>query len=103
MNDRAKKVCFFEKTFLLADISMDLALKMFFFTLSNADVHFTNQKLHWRFYIIAKALLTTCRLELINQKKFVMVTLGKNNKVFVVYVKFLIIGSEMSIHCSRAA
>lgn len=44
--NRAKKFCFFEKTFLLADISIDMALKPFFFTLSNANIYFTN----WRLY-----------------------------------------------------
>lgn len=44
--DRVKKVCFFEKTFLLADISIDVALEMPFLTLSNANVRFTNWKLY---------------------------------------------------------
>lgn len=44
--DRVKKVCFFEKTFLLADISIDVALEMPFLTLSNANVRFTNWELH---------------------------------------------------------
>lgn len=38
--NRAKKVCFFEKTFLLADINMNVALKMLFLILSNADIYF---------------------------------------------------------------
>lgn len=44
--DRAKKVCFIEKTFLLAGISMGMALRMPFLTLSNADIYFTKQRLH---------------------------------------------------------
>lgn len=44
--DRARKVCFFEKTVLLADISMDMAWEMIFFVLSNADIRFTNWELH---------------------------------------------------------
>lgn len=46
VHDRAEKVLFFEEIFLLADISMDVALRIPFFTLSNANVHFT----YWRLY-----------------------------------------------------
>lgn len=46
MYNRAEKFCFFEKTFLLADISIDMALKPFFFTLSNANIYFTNWGLY---------------------------------------------------------
>ena len=38
MHDRAKKIRFFKEIFLLADISMDVALKMSFLTLNNADI-----------------------------------------------------------------
>ena len=38
--DKAKKICLFEKTFLLDDISIDITLKKLFFTLSNANVYF---------------------------------------------------------------
>lgn len=46
MHDRAKKVRFLKEIFLLADISMDVALRMSFFTLSNADIWFTDWKLY---------------------------------------------------------
>ena len=38
VHDKARKICFFEESFLLADISMDVALEMPFLTLSNANV-----------------------------------------------------------------
>ena len=42
-----KLVCswFFQETFLLVDISMEVVLDMSFFTLSNADVQFAEKKL----------------------------------------------------------
>lgn len=41
-----KKSWFFQKTFLLANISIDIiALEMFFFTLNNIKVNFDNQNL----------------------------------------------------------
>lgn len=46
VHDRAEKVRFFEETFLLVEISMDVALGMPFLNLSNADVHFTHRGLH---------------------------------------------------------
>ena len=45
MHDRVKKICFFEET-LLADISMNVALGMFFLTLSNTDIYLTYQGLY---------------------------------------------------------
>lgn len=38
MNDKAKKIGLFEKIFLLTNISMDIALGMFFLTLSNTNI-----------------------------------------------------------------
>ena len=38
VEDKLKKVCFFQKTFLLADFSIGLVLEMLFLTLSNADI-----------------------------------------------------------------
>lgn len=48
VEDKDKKFCFFEKIFLLADISMDVALGMLFLNLSNVEVNFVNWKLKWR-------------------------------------------------------
>lgn len=40
--DKAENICFFKEIFLLSNISMDMALRIFFLTLSNADIYFTN-------------------------------------------------------------
>lgn len=42
MDDKDKKSRFFEKTFLVADINMDVAFRMSFFTLNNIKVNFNN-------------------------------------------------------------
>lgn len=42
VDDINKKSSFFKKVFLLADISIDVALKMFFLILSNIKVNFNN-------------------------------------------------------------
>lgn len=101
IHNKARKVCFFEETFLLADISIDVALRIFFFILSNANIYFTNQELYWRTYSMLKALPTTCRIELINQKEFAMAALGKDNKTLIMHMAFLAVSTEMTIHFSQ--
>lgn len=59
---------FSQKKFLLADISVNVVLGMFFLTLSNADVLFINQELTWGFYITAEALLPIRQIEIIDKK-----------------------------------
>ena len=45
VEDKLGKIRFFQKTFLLADISTEVVLGMPFLTLSNADVQFAEKKL----------------------------------------------------------
>lgn len=44
VNDKEEKTQFFKNTFLLADINIDFTHRMFFFTLNNIKVNFTDQK-----------------------------------------------------------
>ena len=60
-----------------------------FLTFSNADVQFIEKELIWRFYITAKALPTTKRIELIDKKEFAKAALDRNSKTFVIHVAFL--------------
>lgn len=46
VHDKARKVCFFGEIFLLANISIDVALKILLLILSNANVYFTDQKVN---------------------------------------------------------
>ena len=103
VHDRARKVRFFEETFLLADISMDVALGMPFLTLSDADVRFTDRELHWRSYTVSEALPTTRRVELIDRKEFAAAALSKDDEAYVVHVASLAVGTKMTIHPSRTA
>lgn len=54
-----EKIRFFEKTFLLADIGMEVILEMLFLFLSNADVKFGAEKLTSRSYMAVEAVLST--------------------------------------------
>ena len=68
MEDKLERARFFQETFLLADINIEVVLDMPFLTFSNADVQFVEKKFTWKSYNIAKALTTTKRLELIDKK-----------------------------------
>ena len=63
-----------------------MILEILFLTLSKVDIQFAKKKLIWRFYTAAKALLTTKKMELINEKKFDKTALDKNFETFMVYV-----------------
>ena len=99
VKDKLGRTRFFQETFLLADISMEVVLGMPFLTLSNADVQFVKKELTWRSYITAKALPTIKRVELIDKKEFAKVALDENSKTFVVYVASL----DLRIHLDKEA
>ena len=101
MEDKLRKVRFFQETFLLADISAEIVLGMPFLTLSNADVQFVEKELTWRSYTTAEALPTTKRVELINKKEFAKVALNERSETFVVYMAAL--NLTPGIHPDRAA
>lgn len=87
LQNKLKKVWFFEKTLLLVDISMKIILRIAFFSLNNVHIWFTETcNLTWRNYTAAKSILTTNRVKLLNKKKFAKVVLDKNIKTFVVYI-----------------
>lgn len=99
LQDNPERVQFFKNTFLLADISIKMVLRISFLSLGNTDVKFTeSRKLSQRFYNTAEALPTTNRVELIDKRKFAKIALDKNFKTFVTYVAAL---KAMPIHPSK--
>lgn len=89
IDNKDKKTQFFEETFLLADINMNVALKMFFLTLSSIKINLTNLKLKWRSYIIAKIPSTTRLVKLIWKIEFEATTLNRDYEIFIVYIASL--------------
>ena len=89
MEDKLRKVRFFQETFLLADISAEIVLGMPFLTLSNANIQFVKKKLTWRSYTTAETLPTTKWVELINKKEFAKTALDEKSEIFVIHVAFL--------------
>ena len=68
--NKLDQACFFQKTFLLVNISAKVVLKKLFLVFSNANNKFAAYKRIWRFYTSAKYLPTIKQIELINKKNF---------------------------------
>ena len=90
MKDKAKRVRFFENTFLVTNISPEVVFRMLFLTLSGANIDFSSQKLCWRTYTTKEALSTTRRIELVGNKEFVAAPLDPKHEIYIVYVRLLI-------------
>ena len=72
VEDKTNWVRFFEKTFLVANVSPEVVLEIPFLTLSGADIDVLGWELRWRTYTTKKGLPTTKRIELVGKKKFVV-------------------------------
>ena len=92
---------FFQKTFLLVKISMEVVFVMSFVTFSNVDIQFAEKKLMWRIYTTAKALSTIQRKEFIKKEKFAKKALDKNIEAFRIHVSSLSLKSRMTIYPTR--
>lgn len=70
VQDNLRRVWFFEKTFLLANINIEVVLGMLFLSLNNTNIEFAElEKLTWITYTAAEALSTTSQVELINKRE----------------------------------
>lgn len=58
IDNKVRKSQFFDETFSLTNISINIALEMYFFILNNAKIYFINWKYNSRSYITIKAFLT---------------------------------------------
>ena len=67
--DKANRVRFFEETFRVANVSLEIVFEMPFLTLSSTDVDFLGRKLRWRTYITKEALPTTRCVELVVKRR----------------------------------
>ena len=102
VEDTLGRAHFFQKIFLLTDLSIEVVLGMPFLTLSNADIKFAQKELTWRSYTTAEALPTTKRVEIIDRKEFAKAALDENVEAFVVHVTSLSLNS-IAIHPAREA
>ena len=102
VEDTLGRARFFQETFLLTDLSIEVVLKMLFLTFSNANIKFAQKKLTWRSYTTAKALPTIKQVEIIDKKEFAKTALDENVEAFVVHVTSLSL-SSMVIHPAKKA
>ena len=84
--DKANHAKFFKKTFLVANVSLEVVFEMFFLTLSGADVDFLDREFWWRTYIAKKAFPTTRCVKLVGKKKFAAAALDLEHEIFVVHI-----------------
>ena len=102
IQDNLRTIHFFEKIFLLANTSIEIVLKMPFFSFNNVDIKFAElERLIWRTYTAAEALPTTNWVKLIDKRTFAKMALDKNSETFVMYVAALKMPTAMFIHFSR--
>ncbi len=101
--DKDGKDRFFEENFLLANIKLDVVLRILFLTMSNADVDFQARNWQWRSYTIGDILPTTRQVELIGKKEFTIAVLDPEYKTFIVYVADLSINLGNEVHPSKKA
>ena len=89
VTSQANRIRFFEKTFLVANVSPEVILGMPFLTLSSADIDFPKRKLWWRSYTIKKAFSITKRVELVGKKEFIAAVLDLEHETFIVNIASL--------------
>ena len=73
----------------MANVSPEVVLGMFFFTLSGADVDFLGQELWWKTYTTEEAFPTTRCIELVDKKEFAAIALDPESETFVIHVTLL--------------
>ena len=95
---------FFQESFLLAETSIKVVLRMPFITLSNGNIQFIERELTKRFYSAADALSTIKRVELIDKKEFAKTVLDEESETFVVHIAALeALLAGIAIHFLQAA
>ena len=87
--DKANQVRFFEATFLVANVSLEIVLGMLFLNLSGADVNFLDQEPKWRIYTTKEALSTTRRIGLLEKKEFVATALDLEYETLIIHIMSL--------------
>lgn len=65
---------------MLADISINVVLEMFFLILNNTKINFIDYKFNQRFYTMINALPTTKWVELVEKKELVVAAFNLDNK-----------------------
>ena len=86
VENKANQVRFFEKTFLVANIRLEVVFEIPFLTFSGADINFLDREFWWRTYITKKALPVIRRIKFVGKKEFATTVLDPEYEIFVVYI-----------------
>ena len=86
VTDKINQAGFFEKTFLMANISPKIVLKIPFLILSNVDVDFLDWKLWYKIYTFKKTFPITRHVKLMSKKEFATAMFGPEYESFVVQI-----------------
>ena len=89
VENKVNQVKFFEETFLVVNVSLEVVFGMLFFILSGADVDFLDRELRWRTYTAKKVLLTTRHVKLVGKKEFAAAALDPEHETYIVHVASL--------------
>ena len=83
---KANRVRFFEKTFLVANVSLEVVFGMLFLTLSGVKIDFSGRELRWKTYTTEETLLITRHVELVGKKEFAAAALDPEYETYVVHI-----------------
>ena len=100
-NDNRER--FFEKSFLLADVKLDIILKMSFLIMTNVDINFQVWNLQWRSYTTEDIFLTTKCIKLMEKKKFAAIAFDLKYKAFIIYIAVFNVDLNDKVHLSTKA
>lgn len=101
IEDKLGRARFFQETFLLAAISINVILGILFSILNNTDIVFIDWELTWRSYTSVEALPRTKQVEIIYKKDFAKTILNKNVKAFIMHMAYL--NTKILIHPAQKA
>ena len=87
VTNKANRVRFFEETFLMANVSLEVVFRMSFFILNIADIYFQGRKLWWKINTTKVDLPATRHVELMGKNKFAAIALDLEYKSYVVHVR----------------
>lgn len=106
IEDMTGKLEYFQETFLVADIKVEVILEMLkileilFFKLINFDMSFMEETFWWNSYTTNKTLFTIRQIWIIDKKELVIAALDADSKIFVIHVAIWK-QEEMTINSDR--
>ena len=92
---------FFKKSFLWADVKLNIVLRMFFLTINNIDIDAQWRDLSWRSYTTRNILLITKQIKLMEKKKFIIAVFYLKYKTCIIYIAAFYINSDDEMYLLR--